>query len=132
MRSGQCEAEKKTIKMKTILDFYAQNVFFRLIYGLTLQATSSSKSFNPRDRLKRKMQILLNKQCKWTEATIESRFILLKIFFSSTDKADKLAEIEKTERQVQQQQEREDEMRELALRLRRKYTSLDLLRFFFY
>lgn len=40
---------------------------------------------------------------------------------SFTDKADKLAEIEKTERQVQQQQEREDEMRELALRLRRRY-----------
>lgn len=38
-----------------------------------------------------------------------------------TDKADKLAEIEKTERQVQQQQEREDEMREMALRLRRRY-----------
>lgn len=43
------------------------------------------------------------------------------IFSFSPDKADKLAEIEKTERQVQQQQEREDEMRELALRLRRRY-----------
>lgn len=40
--------------------------------------------------------------------------------FALLDKADKLAEIEKTERQVQQQQEREDEMRELALRLRRR------------
>lgn len=40
--------------------------------------------------------------------------------FSTKDKADKLAEIEKSERQIQQQQEREDEMRELALRLRRR------------
>lgn len=37
-----------------------------------------------------------------------------------TDKADKMAEIEKTERQIQQQQERDDEMREMALRLRRR------------
>lgn len=36
------------------------------------------------------------------------------------DKADKKAEIEKTERQIQQQQEREDEMRELALKLRKR------------
>lgn len=36
------------------------------------------------------------------------------------DKADKLAEIEKNERQIQQQQERDDEMREMALRLRRR------------
>lgn len=36
------------------------------------------------------------------------------------DKADKQAEIEKTERQIQLQQERDDEMRELALRLRRR------------
>lgn len=35
-------------------------------------------------------------------------------------KADKKAEIEKVERQIQQQQEREDEMRELALKLRRR------------
>ncbi|XP_055904207.1 CLK4-associating serine/arginine rich protein [Eupeodes corollae] len=57
---------------------------------------------NPRERLKRKMQILLNKQYK----------------------ADKKAEIEKTERQLQQQQEREDEMRELALKLRRRQREL--------
>ncbi|GAB0100052.1 CLK4-associating serine/arginine rich protein [Sergentomyia squamirostris] len=63
---------------------------------------SSSKFNNPRDRLKRKMQILLNKQFK----------------------ADKKAEIEKTERQIQQQQERDDEMRELALRLRRRQREL--------
>lgn len=37
-----------------------------------------------------------------------------------TDKADKMAEIEKNERQIQQQQERDDEMREMALRLRRR------------
>ncbi|XP_052567305.1 CLK4-associating serine/arginine rich protein-like [Culex pipiens pallens] len=61
-------------------------------------AVAASKSLNPRDRLKRKMQILLNKQFK----------------------ADKKAEIEKVERQIQLQQEREDEMRELALRLRRR------------
>lgn len=36
------------------------------------------------------------------------------------DKADKMAEIEKNERQIQQQQERDDEMREMALRLRRR------------
>lgn len=47
-------------------------------------------------------------------------FILISLCLVVTDKADKLAEIEKTERQVQQQQEREDEMRELALRLRRR------------
>lgn len=32
-----------------------------------------------------------------------------------------MAEIEKNERQIQQQQERDDEMREMALRLRRRY-----------
>lgn len=31
-----------------------------------------------------------------------------------------MAEIEKNERQIQQQQERDDEMREMALRLRRR------------
>lgn len=39
---------------------------------------------------------------------------------SISDKADKRAEIEKTERERQLQQEREDEMRELALKLRRR------------
>uniref|UniRef100_A0A182SDF0 Uncharacterized protein n=1 Tax=Anopheles maculatus TaxID=74869 RepID=A0A182SDF0_9DIPT len=48
------------------------------------------------------MQILLNKQYK----------------------ADKKAEIEKVERQIQQQQERDDEMRELALKLRRRQREL--------
>uniref|UniRef100_A0A1A9UQ53 DRY_EERY domain-containing protein n=1 Tax=Glossina austeni TaxID=7395 RepID=A0A1A9UQ53_GLOAU len=57
---------------------------------------------NLRERLKRKMQNLLNKQYK----------------------ADKKAEIEKTEREKQQQQEREEEMRELALKLRRRQREL--------
>ncbi|XP_035775563.1 serine/arginine repetitive matrix protein 2-like [Anopheles albimanus] len=65
-------------------------------------APHSKTAFNPRDRLKRKMQILLNKQYK----------------------ADKKAEIEKVERQIQQQQERDDEMRELALKLRRRQREL--------
>ncbi|XP_055632956.1 CLK4-associating serine/arginine rich protein isoform X2 [Toxorhynchites rutilus septentrionalis] len=65
-------------------------------------SVGTSKAINPRDRLKRKMQILLNKQFK----------------------ADKKAEIEKVERQIQQQQEREDEMRELALKLRRRQREL--------
>ncbi|XP_058059449.1 CLK4-associating serine/arginine rich protein-like [Anopheles bellator] len=73
--------------------------------GIVTGAASASKpgsSVNPRDRLKRKMQILLNKQYK----------------------ADKKAEIEKVERQIQQQQERDDEMRELALKLRRRQREL--------
>lgn len=72
--------------------------------------------FNPRDRLKKKMQTLLNKQCKidWVFCVTQTNKI------SFTVKADKLAEIERTERQIQQQQEREDEMRELALKLRRR------------
>lgn len=37
-----------------------------------------------------------------------------------SDKADKMAEIERNERQIQQQQERDDEMRETILRLRRR------------
>ncbi|XP_031626700.1 CLK4-associating serine/arginine rich protein [Contarinia nasturtii] len=65
-------------------------------------ASGGSKTLNPRDRLKKKMQILLNKQYK----------------------ADKMAEIEKNERQIQQQQERDDEMREMALRLRRRQREL--------
>ncbi|KFB53581.1 AGAP002614-PA-like protein [Anopheles sinensis] len=68
----------------------------------TTSSLPASKSVNPRDRLKRKMQILLNKQYK----------------------ADKKAEIEKVERQIQQQQERDDEMRELALKLRRRQREL--------
>lgn len=83
------------------------------------------------------MQILLNKQCECGQGNDHSKsgddfLFLSKItnFFLfcyrfNTDKADKLAEIEKTERQVQQQQEREDEMRELALRLRRRYGVID-------
>lgn len=43
-----------------------------------------------------------------------------KYCISISDKADKRAEIEKTERERQLQQEREDEMRELALKLRRR------------
>ncbi|ETN58753.1 hypothetical protein AND_009657 [Anopheles darlingi] len=68
----------------------------------TVSGAPSKTAFNPRDRLKRKMQILLNKQYK----------------------ADKKAEIEKVERQIQQQQERDDEMRELALKLRRRQREL--------
>lgn len=44
------------------------------------------------------------------------------LYHSDLVKADKKAEIEKVERQIQQQQEREDEMRELALKLRRRYS----------
>lgn len=47
-------------------------------------------------------------------------FLMPNILFNFTDKADKMAEIEKNERQIQQQQERDDEMREMALRLRRR------------
>ncbi|XP_017849780.1 CLK4-associating serine/arginine rich protein isoform X1 [Drosophila busckii] len=57
---------------------------------------------NLRERLKRKMQNLLNRQYK----------------------ADKRAEIEKTERERQLQQEREEKMRELALKLRRRRREL--------
>lgn len=39
-----------------------------------------------------------------------------------------MAEIEKNERQIQQQQERDDEMREMALRLRRRLIKLNFLR----
>lgn len=82
------------------------------------------------------MQILLNKQCKLyifinllTGIRTPGQWFAMNYSFDHvktniltfTDKADKLAEIEKTERQVQQQQEREDEMREMALRLRRRY-----------
>lgn len=52
-------------------------------------------------------------------ALLKNKQIDLKLNIS--DKADKMAEIEKNERQVQQQQERDDEMREMALRLRRRY-----------
>lgn len=48
------------------------------------------------------MQILLNKQYK----------------------ADKKAETEKIERQIQQQQERDEEMRELAIKLRKRQREL--------
>ncbi|XP_030242585.1 CLK4-associating serine/arginine rich protein isoform X1 [Drosophila navojoa] len=65
------------------------------------QASGSGRP-NLRERLKRKMQNLLNRQYK----------------------ADKRAEIEKTERERQLQQEREDEMRELALKLRRRRREL--------
>lgn len=48
------------------------------------------------------------------------QFCLHQIWINLLDKADKMAEIEKNERQIQQQQERDDEMREMALRLRRR------------
>lgn len=81
----------------------------------------SKSSLNPRDRLKKKMQILLNKQCK---LKLLNKFALKlfeePLFGLFVDKADKMAEIEKNERQIQQQQERDDEMRETILRLRRR------------
>lgn len=43
------------------------------------------------------------------------------LFFSV--KADKLAEQLKTEREKQEQQNREDELREMAIKLRRRYGS---------
>lgn len=64
------------------------------------------------------MQILLNKQCKLRNGLC-LKFSLIIILCISV-KADKKAEIEKVERQIQLQQEREDEMRELALKLRRR------------
>lgn len=71
------------------------------------------------------MQILLNKQCGlWIIMHIGLAFIVHLTFLARlrlTDKADKLAEMEKSERQTQLQLEREEEMRELALRLRRRY-----------
>lgn len=38
-----------------------------------------------------------------------------------TDKADKIAEQLKTEREKQEQQTREDELREMAIKLRRRF-----------
>ncbi|CAG2055165.1 unnamed protein product, partial [Timema podura] len=52
----------------------------------------------PQERLKRKMQVLLNKQYK----------------------ADKRAERERYEKQEQERQDREDELREMAIKLRRR------------
>lgn len=74
------------------------------------------------------MQNLLNKQCKrvYSVAPIKtcslksiSRHLYLFIL-PIADKADKKAEIEKTERERQLQQEREEEMRELSIKLRRR------------
>lgn len=94
------------------------------LYALQDSSSSTSKpTLNPRDRLKKKMQILLNKQCKYRNRMFEkcrANGLLKYLFETFTDKADKMAEIEKNERQIQQQQERDDEMREMALRLRRR------------
>lgn len=60
---------------------------------------------------------------KFTKTTTQVEYIAEhenKYSISISDKADKRAEIEKTERERQLQQEREDEMRELALKLRRR------------
>uniref|UniRef100_A0A182Q3H7 Suppressor of white apricot N-terminal domain-containing protein n=1 Tax=Anopheles farauti TaxID=69004 RepID=A0A182Q3H7_9DIPT len=90
--------------------------------GVAPGPAASSKSFNPRDRLKRKMQIQLNKQCEFVLAKMKQSKIILHL--PTGHKADKKAEIEKVERQIQQQQERDDEMRELALKLRRRQREL--------
>lgn len=78
------------------------------------------------------MQNLLNKQCKrkvYSTPTITNNGYIYIFpwnqFFTNhcflvTDKADKKAEIEKSERERQMQQERYEEMRELAIKLRRR------------
>lgn len=97
--------------------------------GGTSGAVGGSGRLNLRERLKKKMQNLLNKQCKqvYSTATPNMTFCLSMngcpthcFNFYVTDKADKKAEIEKTERERQQQQERYEEMRELAIKLRRR------------
>lgn len=79
---------------------------------------SSGASLTLQERLKRKRQALLNKQCKflrwcliWNHSTV----------FLNPVKADKIAEQLKTEREKQEQQNREDELREMAIKLRRRY-----------
>lgn len=54
-------------------------------------------------------------------------FISLINHFVVSDKADKRAEKEKLQKVEQERMNREEEMRELALRLRRKYVSFSLL-----
>lgn len=77
---------------------------------------------NAREVLKRKMQILLNKQC-------ESCYISLDAYLTiphCADKEDKKIETMKRIQQLQEQKERETEMRELALKLRKRYAYLKL------
>lgn len=54
-------------------------------------------------------------------------FVSLINHFVVSDKADKRAEKEKLQKVEQERMNREEEMRELALRLRRKYVSFSLL-----
>lgn len=98
-----------------------------ILQDSTSSGAVSKPALNPRDRLKKKMQILLNKQCIFTILLLSTELSDIKGLYHSlilivkfADKADKMAEIEKNERQIQQQQERDDEMREMALRLRRR------------
>lgn len=77
-----------------------------------------SVKITPQERLKKKMQALLNRQCELTANTLQ--LCVLKQTFASTDKADKKAEQLRIEKMEQQRQDREDEIREMSLKLRRK------------
>lgn len=65
------------------------------------------------------MQAALNKTCKSLLGSIWKR-LLKRLSFSTLDKADKKAEKERLQKVEQERMNREEEMRELALRLRRK------------
>ena len=80
-----------------------------------LQKTGQNLSIQ--ERLKRKRQALLNKQCK---NFVFFKFVKKKKFEKIPVKADKIAEQLKTEREKQEQQHREDELREMAIKLRRR------------
>lgn len=69
------------------------------------------------ERLKRKRQALLNKQCK-THTHDLIKTVVIQLMFLV--KADKIAEKIKTEREKQEQQTREDELREMAIKLRKR------------
>lgn len=78
-------------------------------------STAPSSTMTIIERLKRKRQALLNRQCKYY-GTVLKRNVIDRVLV----KADKIAEQMKTEREKQEQQTREDELREMAIRLRRR------------
>ena len=133
-----------------LVNFYCKNIYY---YNIKCNfQTGPSTSFiagpkmTPQERLKKKMQTLLNKQCMvnllyflvplqrkllkfnfnyfqdWLRIHDGTSvgFITQLFFFSFIDKADKKAEREKREKEEKERLDREDEMREMSIKLRKR------------
>ena len=78
----------------------------------------SSTIITPQERLKKKRQALIDKQCMQMLSLLSTIKIDLNSF---SDKLDKKAELQKLEKQQQERENRDEELREMTTKLRNRY-----------